>query len=87
VNIFDMDNPGKRTVIKKWSMELRPDVFKLSNHDDDVVKIIFGPPKQFAKTMDKMMDGKSLKDSNRFTFEFEDPYVMALICRFLVEGT
>ncbi|GMH62543.1 hypothetical protein TrLO_g2984 [Triparma laevis f. longispina] len=62
----------------KWSKELRAEVFRLDSKDDEVVKAKFGPPKGFPRALEKMTQGKTLRDLNRVTFEFEDPLLMAL---------
>ncbi|GMI03857.1 hypothetical protein TrLO_g11404 [Triparma laevis f. longispina] len=62
----------------KWSKELRAEVFNLDLGTDEVVKAKFGPPKGFPRAQEKMAQGKTLRDLNRVTFEFEDPLLMAL---------
>ncbi|GMH58276.1 hypothetical protein TL16_g02575 [Triparma laevis f. inornata] len=61
-----------------WSKELRHTVFELDSTTDEVVKTKFGPPKGFPRALEKMQQGKNLRDLNRVTFEFEDPLLMAL---------
>ena len=43
------------------------------------VRVAFGPPKGFARALAKHEAGKSLKDLNRCTLEFEDPYALAMM--------
>ena len=72
----------------KWTTELNATVFKLSPRSSDVVGCRFGPPKEFARALEKTKKATEelkkgevfmgLKDLNRVTFEFEDPFVMAL---------
>ncbi|GMH67191.1 hypothetical protein TrST_g14111 [Triparma strigata] len=62
----------------KWSKELRAEVFHLDPRTNQVVRTKFGPPKGFPRALEKMSQGKTLRDLNRVTFEFEDPLLMAL---------
>ncbi|GMI15416.1 hypothetical protein TrVE_jg5282 [Triparma verrucosa] len=70
---YDIDNSGG-----KWSKELRAEVFNLDLRTNQVVRAKFGPPKGFPRALEKMSQGKTLRDLNRVTFEFEDPLLMAL---------
>ncbi|GMH64089.1 hypothetical protein TrST_g1144 [Triparma strigata] len=70
---YDIDNSSG-----KWSKELRAEVFHLDLRTNQVVKTQFGPAKGFPRALEKMTQGKTLRDLNRVTFEFEDPLLMAL---------
>ncbi|GMH66315.1 hypothetical protein TrST_g8839 [Triparma strigata] len=70
---YDIDNNSG-----KWSKELRAEVFNLDLRTNKVVRAKFGPPKGFPRALEKMSQGKTLRDLNRVTFEFEDPLLMAL---------
>ncbi|GMH48796.1 hypothetical protein TrVE_jg4009 [Triparma verrucosa] len=70
---YDIDNSNG-----KWSKELRAEVFNLDLRTNQVVRAKFGPPKGFPRALEKMSQGKTLRDLNRVTFEFEDPLLMAL---------
>ncbi|GMH74479.1 hypothetical protein TrST_g2270 [Triparma strigata] len=70
---YDIDNSSG-----KWSKELRAEVFHLDPLTNQVVRTKFGPPKGFPRALEKMTQGKTLRDLNRVTFEFEDPLLMAL---------
>ncbi|GMH73397.1 hypothetical protein TrST_g2413 [Triparma strigata] len=70
---YDIDNSSE-----KWSKELRAEVFHLDPRTNKVVRTKFGPPKGFPRALEKMSQGKTLRDLNRVTFEFEDPLLMAL---------
>ncbi|GMI13521.1 hypothetical protein TrVE_jg11290 [Triparma verrucosa] len=70
---YDIDNSSG-----KWSKELRAEVFNLDLRTNQVVRAKFGPPKGFPRALEKMSQGKTLRDLNRVTFEFEDPLLMAL---------
>ena len=70
---YDIDNGDG-----KWEKELRAEAFNLDLSTGEVVKAKFGPPKGFPRALEKMAQGKTLRDLNRVTFEFEDPLPMAL---------
>ncbi|GMI15844.1 hypothetical protein TrLO_g12077 [Triparma laevis f. longispina] len=70
---YGIDNTDGR-----WSKKLRVEVFNLDHNIDEVVMVKFGPPKSFPRALEKMEQGKTLRDLNRVTFEFEGPLLMAL---------
>ncbi|GMH82382.1 hypothetical protein TL16_g09236 [Triparma laevis f. inornata] len=70
---YDIDNGDG-----KWEKELRAEAFNLDLGTGEVIKVKFGPPKGFPRALEKLAQGKTLRDLNRVTFEFEDPLLMAL---------
>ncbi|GMI13957.1 hypothetical protein TrLO_g7630 [Triparma laevis f. longispina] len=70
---YGIDNTDGR-----WSKELRAEAYNLDVNTDEVVRAKFGPPKGFPRALEKMKQGKTLRDLNRVTLEFEDPLLMAL---------
>ncbi|GMH91874.1 hypothetical protein TL16_g12178 [Triparma laevis f. inornata] len=70
---YSIDNADGRL-----SKELRAEVYNLDVNTDEVLRAKFGPAKGFPRALEKMKQGKTLRDLNRVTFEFEDPLLMAM---------